>query len=182
MTVLPWEGRFIRGVCGVSGDAALSIARGAGKSGLVAGIATAAIDPAGPLNFGRADVVCVASSFSQCRVIFEDVLSYLRQAVDLDDRSTWRVQDSENKATVEHKPTGTRVRCIASDPRRAHGLRPALCLIDEPAQHEQSKSDRMLAALRTGLGKMPGSRLIALGTRPASGEHWFARMLDTPGD
>ena len=35
----------------------------------------------------------------------------------------------------------------------------------------------MLAAIRTGLGKVPGSRLIALGTRPADIDHWFAKML-----
>ena len=34
-----------------------------------------------------------------------------------------------------------------------------------------------MAALRTGLGKFPGSRLIALGTRPDDDAHWFARML-----
>ena len=32
-------------------------------------------------------------------------------------------------------------------------------------------------ALKTGLGKIPGSRLIALGTRPADASHWFEAML-----
>ena len=35
----------------------------------------------------------------------------------------------------------------------------------------------MVAAIRTGLGKVPDSRLIALGTRPADGAHWFAKLL-----
>ena len=148
---------------------------------MIAGIATAAIDPDGPLKFGRADVVCLASSFSQSRIIYEDVLSYLRAKHDIDDRKVWRLQDSANSAQIEHKPTGTRVRCIGSDPKRAHGLRPALVLSDEPAQHPAATSERMLSALRTSLGKVPGSRLIALGTRPASGDHWFSRMLDSPG-
>ena len=38
---------------------------------------------------------------------------------------------------------------------------------------------KMIAALRTGLGKTPGSRLIALGTRPADELHWFARLLES---
>ena len=181
MQVLPWERRLIRGACDCSGDVALSISRGAGKSGIVAGIATAAVDPDGPLNFGRADVVVVASAYEQSKVIFDDVLSYLRENHDLENRLVWRLQDSANKAQIEHRPTGTRVRCVGSDPKRAHGLRPALVLADEPAQWLSSKADAMLSALRTGLGKVPGSRLIALGTRPASGEHWFARMLDSPG-
>ena len=91
------------------------------------------------------------------------------------------MQDSANRAIVEYRPTGARVRTIGSDPSKAHGLRPALGLIDEPAQHDTAKTDRMIAAIRTGLGKVPGSKMIALGTRPASEAHWFARMLDGSG-
>ena len=36
----------------------------------------------------------------------------------------------------------------------------------------------MVAALRTASGKIPGSRFVALGTRPADPGHWFAKMLD----
>ena len=175
--VLPWEKRFVRGAFAVKGPAALSVARGNGKSALVAGIATAVVDPAGPLHGARREAVVVASSFDQGRIIFEDVLAFLRQRHDLDSRKLWRVQDSANRATVEYRPTGSRVRCIGSDPARAHGLRPVLALLDEPAQWEAGKADRMLAALRTGMGKVPGSKLIALGTRPAASGHWFARML-----
>ena len=35
----------------------------------------------------------------------------------------------------------------------------------------------MLSALATARGKIPGSRFVALGTRPADAEHWFAKML-----
>ena len=37
----------------------------------------------------------------------------------------------------------------------------------------------MLAAIRTGLGKVPGSKLIALGTRAEDAGHWFSRMLES---
>ena len=42
---------------------------------------------------------------------------------------------------------------------------------------DTAKGDRMRAALETGLGKIPGSRFVALGTRPISELHWFAKML-----
>ena len=177
-TVLPWESRFVLGAFAVSGPAALSVARGNGKSALVAGIATSVVDPGGPLHGRRREAVAVASSFAQSRIIFEDVLAFLREKHDLTDRKLWRLQDSANNALVEYRPTGARVRTIGSDPAKAHGLRPALALIDEPAQHDAAKTDRMLAAIRTGLGKVPGSRLIALGTRPADASHWFAKLLD----
>ena len=74
------------------------------------------------------------------------------------------------------------MRALGSDPKRAHGLAPSLLLLDEPAQWPNHTGERMLAALRTSMGKQPGARLIALGTRPASPEHWFAKMLSGTAD
>ena len=179
-TVWPWERRFIRGAFSQPGNAAISCGRGQGKSGFCAGIATAVVCPGAPLHGTRREVICVASSFGQARIIFEDVLAFARGlGHDLGDRSLWRLQNSQNQATLEFRPTGARVRCIGSDPRRAHGLRPYLVLYDEPAQVEPGSAEAMIAALRTGLGKTPGSKLIALGTLPADGSHWFATMLRT---
>ena len=181
-TVWPWERRFLNGTFGQPGNAALSIGRGNGKSALVAGIATAVVIPNAPLHGKKREVICVASSFQQARVIFEDVLAYCRGlGHDLSDRELWRRQDSQNMATLEYVRTGARVRCCGSDPKRAHGLRPYLVLADEGGQWEAGKADSMISALRTGLGKTPGSRLIALGTLPADGQHWFSQMLrDAP--
>ena len=181
-TVWPWERRFLMGTFGQSGDAALSIGRGNGKSAFVGALAAAVVCPGAPLHGPRREVICVASSFQQARVIFEDVLSYARSlGHDLADRELWRRQDSQNMATLEYVRTGARVRCCGSDPKRAHGLRPYLVLADEPAQWEAGKAEAMISALRTGLGKTPGSRLIALGTLPADSMHWFSQMLrDAP--
>ena len=181
LVVLPWERRLIRGVFNTDGDGAVSVGRGNGKSAIVAGIAAAVVDPAGPLNGPRREVVCCAASFSQARIIYEDVLAFLGDKYDLADRKTWRKQDSANSAWLEHRATGARVRCIGSDPATAHGLRSYLALIDEPAQHEASTRDRMLAAIKTGLGKTPGSRMLSLGTRPADSSHWFAKQLTGAG-
>ena len=57
-----------------------------------------------------------------------------------------------------------------------------LVIADEPAQWPPGTSDRMIAALRTSLGKIDGGRLIALGTRPADSEHWFEKMLSGGAD
>ncbi len=178
--VLPWEKKFLKGFEATSGDVSMTLSRGNGKSGLVAGIACAVVDPSGPLHGPKHEVVVVASSFAQGRIIYEDCQSILRDKTGLE-RRAWRVQDSVNTATIQHRASGARIRCIGSDPRRAHGLRPRLVLADEPAQWDKAKTDRMLAALRTGLGKVPGSRLLAIGTRPASREHWFRKMLKPGG-
>ena len=179
--LLPWQRRFLRGAFAVEGDSAIAISRGNGKSTLVSAIACAVVD--GPLRQPRAEVVCVASSFAQGRIVFEHCRAFLEAAGrDLSDRKTWRLQDSQNIATIEHRGTGARIRCIGSDPKRAHGLAPLFVLADEPAQWEPGRRDAMLAALATSMGKIRGSRLIALGTRPASEDHWFAKMLDGGAD
>lgn len=177
-TVLPWQRRFARGFCSTDGDVALTIARGAGKSSLIAGLGCLALT--GPLRQRRGECICVGSSLTQARVIFEHVKHFLDPEGE-PDRKTWRIQDTVNAASIEHRATGARVRCIGSDPRRAHGLAPLYVFADEPAQWEPQKRDAMVAALRTSLGKVPGSRMISLGTRPASEQHWFARELRRAG-
>ena len=137
------------------------------------------MDPVGPLTGRRFEVICCAASFEQSLVIFEDVLAFLGGRYDLGDRAEWRRQDSANRATLECRASGARVRCIGSDPSNAHGLRPRLVLADEPTQWPPATAPRMIAPLRTGLGKVPGGKLIALGTRPADEAHWFARLLRT---
>ena len=119
--VLPWERRFVLGAFGTDGDAALSVARGNGKSALVAALAVAVVDPGGPLHGNRREVVCVASSFQQSRIIFEDVLAMLRARFP-GFREQFRTQDSAQLASVEHRGSGARVRCI--------GIRPAAAPTD----------------------------------------------------
>ena len=171
--LFPWERRFIRGAFAQNADAALSIGRGNGKTCLMAGIATAFVD--GPLRQPRAEVVVVASSFSQGKIAFDHAKAFLGEK--LQDKRTWRVSDSDQTAFIEHRATGAKLRTLGCDPRRAHGLAPALILADEPAQWEPGRSEKMKAALVTALGKVRGSRFIAIGTRPEHETHWFQTAL-----
>lgn len=174
LTVLPWQRRLIRGIIGAK-TSAVSVARGNGKTTICAGLAVAAL--VGPLRERRGETVVVASSFAQARITFEHIVAFLRPLLN-EHRRRFRIGDSANSALIEDRETGCRVRCVGSDPRRAHGLAPVLTLADEPAQWEHTKAEAMVAALRTASGKIPGSRFVALGTRPADPSHWFAKMLD----
>ena len=177
--VLPWQRRFVRGAFkrGTQ-SAALSVARGNGKTALLSGIAAATLD--GPLMVPRGETVIVASSFEQARIAFEHVLAFMGDRLAVKDE--WKVWDTAQQARIENRKTGARVRCIGSDPRRAHGLAPVLVLADEPAQWPETTGERMVAALRTAAGKQPHSRFVALGTRPADESHWFAKMLANGAD
>ena len=172
---LPWQKLFMRGAFGPNvATAALSVGRGNGKTALLSGIACATLD--GPLTVPRGETLIVASTFEQARIAFEHVVAFMGARI-FRDKDRWRVWDTAQGARVEDRLTGARVRVLGSDPRRAHGLAPCLILADEPTQWDPNKSDRMLAALRTAAGKQPSCRFVALGTRPAMEEHWFARML-----
>ena len=172
LRLLPWQRRFLRGFLAADGDVALTIARGGGKTTLLAAVGCAFVS--GPLRQPRGEVVLCASSLNQARIAFDHALAFL----DATPGAEWRIQNTQQFAVLEHRETKARLRCIGSDPKRAHGLAPALVLADEPAQWPHTTATRMLAALTTSMGKIPGSRMVAIGTRPDSTEHWFAKMLD----
>ena len=176
--VLPWQRRFLTGAFADDVDeAALSVSRANGKTTLVAAIAAACLD--GPLVQPRAEVILCASSFDQGKIAFDHVLAFLS---DPENRQKWRVWDSANVAQIRNKDNGVTLKCIGSDPRRAHGLAPVLVLADEPAQWESNKAAKMHAALTTALGKIDGGRFIALGTRADDETHWFSKMLAGDAD
>lgn len=185
MVLLPWQKRFVRGAFQQDViSAALSIARGNGKSTLVAGIACATLD--GPLHEPRAQTIVCASSLNQGKVILDHVVEFMAAKYprirERHHRDRWRLRDSSGIASIEDRRTGASVRVIGSDPRRAHGLAPKLVLADEPAQWPPGLAEGMRAALLTSMGKIQGSRMFALGTRPDSDRHWFQRELDGGAD
>ena len=179
VTVFPWEKRFIKGAFkgGVT-TSALSIGRGNGKTSLVAAIAAAALD--GPLVQPRSEVLLVASTLSQARIAYAHTLAFLGDVKG--DKRRWSTIDSPQKAEVKNKENGVLLRCISSKPEGAHGAAPSLILADEPSQWSHNTRDLMLAALETGLGKIPDSRMIALGTTSDDSAHWFSKWLDGQAD
>ena len=175
--VFPWERRFLAGTFGrefVQGDAALSVARGAGKSTFISGIGSATLD--GPLVQENAETIIVAPSLGQARITFNHVKRFLGNR--LDSRKIWRVWDNAQTSLIEHKQTGHVLRCLGADPKRLHGLAPALIIVDEPAQFATNIAEECYGVLRTAMGKIPGSRMIMLGTRPMeTAEHFFNDAL-----
>ena len=166
---------------GRSDGGAFSIARANGKSVLVAAIGAGAIDIGAPLVEPMAETVIVASSFAQGQVIFRHLRHFLAPTLAAH-KGRFRVSDSMNAASVHDTATGALVRVVGNNPRTLHGLQPKLLLLDELAQWEYGALDSSLAALSTSLGKIPESRLIALGTRAASELHPFEKLLTGGAD
>ena len=179
LTVLPWQAEYIERVeASGGGELGLSIAGGAGKTTLLGAIAAAAV--AGPLAQKRAAVLLVAASHSQACLSFDAARAFLAPVLDADpDR--WRVLRSEQVAMIQDRETGAELRAREATPGTLHGSAPALVVCDEPAQWAPTKADRTYSALRSRLGKIPGARLLAIGTRPDDPAHWFARLLQRSG-
>ena len=180
LRLLGWQRRFLAGAFGQDGDAALSMGRGNGKTTFTAAIACAAVDVGGPLVEPMAETLLVASSFDQGLIAFRHILHFLAPTLERYGRR-FRIQDSANRATIQDRKTGALLRVLGSDPRRLHGAVPKLLLLDEVAQWPPERVGPMLAALRTSRGKIPGSRALWLGTRPAAADHPFQRALDGHG-
>ena len=177
--LFPWQRRFLRGAFGQPDDAALTLGRGGGKSTFIAAIGAACVD--GPLVEPNAESLIVASSFDQGLIIWRHILRMLGPVLERDGqgrKGRWRVQDSANRATLTDRETGAMLRVLGSDPKRLHGAAPRLLIGDELAQWPPGQIDAMLSALETSRGKIPDSRALWIGTRPAGPEHPFERYLN----
>ena len=175
--VFPWQSRFVSGAFRPDVlDAALSLGRGNGKTTLCAGLLAATVDRGGPLNGPNAESLLVASSFGQATIAFRHVLRLLGPTIEQYPKLL-RVRDSQNMATIQNRETGALLRCLGSDPKRLHGAAPVLILGDEVSQWPDNMIDRMLAALETSRGKIPNSRALWIGTRPAAADHPFEKLL-----
>ena len=180
LTVLPWQSAVLRVVEGMAGgEYGLSLPAGSGKTTLVAAIAAAALVWS-PLVRPRADVMVVAGSFPQAGIAFDHAAHFLRAWTDADpDR--WRVLRSESVALIEDRETGVKLRAREASARTLHGAAPAMVIADEPAQWQPTQRDAIYSALRSRLGKIPGSVLLAIGTRSDDAAHWFSRLLERNG-
>ncbi|MDE0488480.1 MAG: terminase large subunit [Gammaproteobacteria bacterium] len=174
-SVLKWEARYCRGAFapGVS-TAGMSMARANGKSTFAAGLGCASID--GPERRQGSEVLLLAQNMDVGGVLFRHIKRFLG-AEKLADKKRWAVTDSKMSQTIYNKDSDILLSVKGADPRSLHGAAPSLILADEPAQWLHTQAPRLFAALKTSLGKIPGSLMLALGTLPDGGLHPYVNYL-----
>ena len=170
MKLRPFQQRFIRGALAPGIDtAALSLARGNGKSWLAAHILTRCLTPGDELHVAGAEYLLCAASLEQAR------LSYLFSRSDLEPTGEYRFLDSVTRIGITHKATNTRLRVMSSRARSAFGIVHCPLLVgDEPGCWETTNGTLMADAIQTAQGK-PGSamKVIFIGTlAPSTGGWW----------
>jgi len=186
--ILPWQEEVLEACVDPSVQIIpITMSRGNGKTTFIANIACSAITPGQSLYRDRGQIPIIASSLDQGTIAFDHIKCYLQPRIDADReisgklRYPWKSIDNSHQKELEWAPGGTKLKVRGSDPKRAHGLAPHFGIADEPAQWE-SGGKKMWSAFYTALGKQINGKILVIGTRPDSEEHWFHDLLYTPQD
>ena len=161
---LPYQRRFLRGAFrpGVM-RAGLSVARGAGKTGLASALALDSVRPGGALHRAGGETVLIASSFAQAKIAFEAVKTSLEK---MGEDGEYRIRDQQNLADIQHRDTKARLRVLVrTTGGRTGGASTWRCAMS-PAN-----GDRVVSA---GGGDTDGPGKAEGG---AGGVHWDGRPV-----
>ncbi|HEY8066242.1 MAG TPA: terminase TerL endonuclease subunit [Methylosinus sp.] len=179
IALAPYQRQFLEGALasGVT-IGVLSVARGAGKSALTAGVALGhllgEIDPQ-----PRRECLVGARTRDQARVIWDYISGLARSLPDnIQKRLTFR---RAPRLEIEFDDeAGPHIVCVLpADGRTALGTSPTLCVLDERGHWEKEKGDALEHALLSGVGKR-GGRMLLVSTSASDDAHAFSRWIDEP--
>ena len=157
---------------------AISGARGSGKSTLAGWIAAGAVSPQGQLHEPGGAILVVGATTGQGREVLLAARRFLEDIPDL----RWR--DSASGIGVRHLPTASECRVMAASSKSllGFGANASTIIFDEIAA-AGAQGRGVFDSLLTSLGKRPGQRLIALGTRSPSGPgDWWPKWLSATAE
>ena len=117
MVLRPFQKKFIKGAFAPGIDtAALSIARGNGKSCLAGHILARCLTPGDPMHEPGREYLLLAASLEQARITY----GFIRGALEATKEYRWL--DSSTRVGVTHKKTNTRLRVLSSKAKSAFGI------------------------------------------------------------
>jgi phage terminase large subunit-like protein len=177
LELLGFQEQFVRGVYGDVDDlgrrrvrlAALSVARGNGKSAMLAGLSLAHL--VGPMQEPYGECYAAALDREQAAVLYRMCRAYI-------EATPWmaaRVNIKDWHKEIVDEPSQSMWRALTSDARKAHGLAPSFWIADEVAQW---RSRELWDNLATGMGKRVQALGVTISTQAADDLHFFSEMLD----
>lgn len=177
LELIEFQRQFIRGVYEPRDDAgdrlvrlaALSVARGNGKSALLSGLGLGHL--LGPSCEPYGECYAAALDREQAGVLYNQTRAYI-------EATPWmaaRVNIKDWHKEVIDEETQSRWRALTSDARKAHGLAPSFWIADEVAQW---RSRELWDNLATGMGKRVSALGVTISTQAADDLHFFSEMLD----
>lgn len=169
-----FQKQFIRDVYGNphgTRRAYLSCARKNGKSGLVSALLLAhTVGPEARLN---SSIVSGSNSRDQAALVW----NLAAKMCQLSPKLSELVRIIPSGKRIIGLPLNVEYKALSADAKTAHGLSPALCLIDEIGQIRGPQSD-FIDALTTSQGAHADPLLIAISTSAASDADLFSVWLD----
>jgi phage terminase large subunit-like protein len=175
MELIDFQESFVRGVYAeTEGErlvrlAALSVARGNGKSGLLAGLGLGHL--LGPMMEPHGEVYAAALDREQAGVIYNMTRNYVEAVPWMAARVNIRDWHKE----IIDETSRSKWRALTSDARKAHGLAPSFWVADEVAQW---RSRELWDNLRTGMAKRSHALGVTISTQAADDMHFWSEMLD----
>lgn len=177
MQLLPFQTDFIRGVYG-EGDkrnarlGIQSIAKGNGKTGLIAGIVCAHLF--GPEAEPRGEIYSAAIDRQQASIVFNEIEAIIFARPEFDKISN--IKRFHKQIEVLDGPgRGTVYEALSQDARRAHGLAPSLWVYDELAQ---AKTRELLDNLMQGMSKRKEALGLVISTQAPDDDHPLSQLID----
>lgn len=176
MELIEFQEQFVRGVYGPEDAgkrlvrlAALSVARGNGKSALLAGLSLTHL--LGPMQEPYGECYAAALDREQAGVLYRMTRAYI-------EATPWmaaRVNIRDWHKEITDEPSSSIWRALTSDARKAHGLAPSFWIADEVAQW---RSRELWDNLATGMGKRASALGVTISTQAPDDSHFFSEMLD----
>ncbi len=163
----PFQRRIVRAAAGPERELVVLIPRGNGKTTLMAAIALHHL-----LEREDAEIYVAAASRQQAAILFEAAVRFAlrlenEHAVIRHLELRWCEDPDEPKRFSRF------LRVLAADAPKLHGLGGTLVLVDELHAHA---SDEVYTTLRTGVMKMPGSKMIVISTAGQGADSPLGRL------
>src|SRR6516165_9106762 len=180
MRLLPGQRRFIEAVYGRKATdgrrlvrlAILSMPRGNGKTGLVAGLMLAHL--LGPECEPRGECYSAAYNKLQAALIFAEMKAIIEAVPEFEARCNIQ-RYGKVIEILEGDGAGSIYESLSADDKRAHGLSPSFWVFDEYAQAPNSD---LLDNLRTAMGKRSESLGVVISTQAAHDQHPLSQLID----
>lgn len=179
MKLLPFQLEWIEAVYAEGADGKrlvrtglMSVARGNGKTVLVAGLCLAHL--VGPEAEPRGECYSAAATKEQASLIFAEIEAWVVAVPWL----AARLNVKRFHKTIEDLETGSTYRALASDSAASHGLAASFIACDELAQWKRRE---LFDVLRTSMGKREEPLLIAIGTQSPHPENLMSELVDYAG-
>jgi phage terminase large subunit-like protein len=150
----------------------LSMARKNGKTGLASALALCHL--LGPESERRGQVVVGATDRDQSALIFDEVVAFIEDS----EAFTADCNVQRHAKVIEHLPSGSKLRALSSDAKKAHGLSPSVVILDELAQWGTGAGRALYDALTTASGARRSPLTIIISTQSADDHSLMSQLVD----